>query len=644
VARMTRHSGVGFPNGAADVAAVLALPSPDLLMLNSEHWHHDRAVDEGKRVLWRAVAREGKRPAELNYRADRYVAEIMRHTDDVREPIRAFIGWNELDLNYERGDGDNDFDDLDARYERVGAFLGRVVTRLRAALPTGCDLHFGAWTPDHGALDHLAAWREAADACDVVDFHAYESLDRIKAAYAAYRSAFPGRRLALTEWHCRGDFAEERRVLGWLAAAMRDDKLFEAAYFFIYRWHGAASWWSDDWDIEHNAERRALFMDPPTDVEQEGEAPVPNYRAMARWAAAAAGIDAWLFERQIDQESGYRQDVIDCRTDSSAGARGIAQIVPRWHPGVDPCNPEEALNYAAALMAGYLERHGGDWALALSCYNAGSGATEAGLAGTLDGWPYAETVNYVSSILGIPQDEARRRLAPQAAPPKVRYNVAEPTIAQDDDWSCAPTSLRWALKSLGRDPAEAWIEATMIDEGVVSMRSGLLDASGAGLADFVRRQYGEFGYTASANSGVPFDYVATMAGTRPILIGGRAWNHWSGVRSYSPARDVLLLANPADGYGGVRQEMTRQQFGALGPFSAVDISHPDLDATEPAPPSEPQPPAADPRDGVIAGLRTALAHVCDVVVGKAAQGARMADEAEQEAVKIREQFLGPRAS
>lgn len=116
-----------------------------------------------------------------------------------------------------------------------------------------------------------------------------------------------------------------------------------------------------------------------------------DYRALARKDAADVSIDPALFERQIEQESGF-----DPAARSSAGAVGIAQIVPAMHPTVDPTDPIASLRYAAALMASYLDRYQGDYALALAAYNAGPGAVAeyGGVA------PYAETRNYISSILG----------------------------------------------------------------------------------------------------------------------------------------------------------------------------------------------------------------------------------------------------
>ena len=112
--------------------------------------------------------------------------------------------------------------------------------------------------------------------------------------------------------------------------------------------------------------------------------------------AANNGLDPIIFGRQINQESGWNMYV-----SSSAGAIGIAQIVPRWHPSVNAWDPYESLAYAAALMADHLATFGRiDYALA--AYNAGSNAVRQhhGVP------PYPETQNYVQSILGgLPEED-----------------------------------------------------------------------------------------------------------------------------------------------------------------------------------------------------------------------------------------------
>jgi hypothetical protein len=144
---------------------------------------------------------------------------------------------------------------------------------------------------------------------------------------------------------------------------------------------------------------------------------MPDYHAMTRAAAAAAGIDQDLFERQIGQECAWSLDVIECRRDSSAGARGIAQLMPVHWSAVDPCNPPAALDYAAGLMRGHLDYwqgrgYTGDAALglALASYNAGRQATIDGLAGRKPGWPFEETAIYLVKILDLTETAARRLL------------------------------------------------------------------------------------------------------------------------------------------------------------------------------------------------------------------------------------------
>jgi murein DD-endopeptidase MepM/ murein hydrolase activator NlpD len=114
-----------------------------------------------------------------------------------------------------------------------------------------------------------------------------------------------------------------------------------------------------------------------------------NYRRLARQYAQQYGLPADVFERQIQQESGFNPTVT-----SKAGAIGIAQIMPAtargW--GVDPRDPNAALRAAAKNMASYARKYGG-MRNALIAYNAGPGAVgRANLP--------AETQNYIKTILG----------------------------------------------------------------------------------------------------------------------------------------------------------------------------------------------------------------------------------------------------
>lgn len=148
-----------------------------------------------------------------------------------------------------------------------------------------------------------------------------------------------------------------------------------------------------------------------------------DYRTMTRNVAA----QQWpndrraqdIFFRKIQAESGFRPDAR-----SPAGALGIAQIVPKWHPGVDPMNPLAALRYSARHDAQNFAKYG-NWQDALSVYNSGRPWAE--------GQGIAETRNYVQKILGgTPAGAGRQGAPPMAAAPLATAAVgASPGASQN---------------------------------------------------------------------------------------------------------------------------------------------------------------------------------------------------------------------
>jgi hypothetical protein len=139
-------------------------------------------------------------------------------------------------------------------------------------------------------------------------------------------------------------------------------------------------------------------------------------RSYARTYAQEHGIDPVLFERQINQESGFN---ITAR--SSAGALGIAQLMPGTARGlgVNPLDPLPALNAAARLMAGYLHQYG-NWRDALAAYNGGPGVVGHTLP--------AETQNYIAAILGG-KNPSGAGASPGAAPAPSSGSIAGGGIA-----------------------------------------------------------------------------------------------------------------------------------------------------------------------------------------------------------------------
>jgi len=112
----------------------------------------------------------------------------------------------------------------------------------------------------------------------------------------------------------------------------------------------------------------------------------------AREAARRYGVPEDLFLRLVQQESGWNSGAV-----SHKGATGLAQLMPDTAArlGVDETDPGQNLDGGARYLRMMYDRFG-DWKLALAAYNAGPEAVEkyGGVP------PYAETTNYVASILG----------------------------------------------------------------------------------------------------------------------------------------------------------------------------------------------------------------------------------------------------
>jgi hypothetical protein len=143
------------------------------------------------------------------------------------------------------------------------------------------------------------------------------------------------------------------------------------------------------------------------------------------------------------------------------------------------------------------------------------------------------------------------------------FAAGTPAVRQQQNWDCSAASLAWLLDSLGRPTSEG--DAIGLLGSNINPAVGLTDATGAPLAAVLQNQ----GFSAT-NAAVGYDDVLGMAqaGT-PLAIGGINYNHWTGVRGADG--DDLLLANPAPGWMGVGDRMSRGQFAGLGPFYAVWI-------------------------------------------------------------------------
>lgn len=120
------------------------------------------------------------------------------------------------------------------------------------------------------------------------------------------------------------------------------------------------------------------------------------YADMIGTAASQHSIDERLLGRLLQQESGFRDDVVEGRELSSAGAIGIAQFLPSTAAdlNVDPLNVEQSIDGAAKYLRQLYNRFG-NWPCALGAYNWGQGnVSRKGLANAPQ-----ETKKYVADIM-----------------------------------------------------------------------------------------------------------------------------------------------------------------------------------------------------------------------------------------------------
>lgn len=110
-----------------------------------------------------------------------------------------------------------------------------------------------------------------------------------------------------------------------------------------------------------------------------------------------------LFERQIQQESGFLPEVVTGARRSSAGAEGIAQLMPQYYRWVDRTDPRASLIAGAQTMRDHLLEFGGDLRMALAAYNAGAGRVRDARARFGPEWERGlpqETQQYLAAIVG----------------------------------------------------------------------------------------------------------------------------------------------------------------------------------------------------------------------------------------------------
>ena len=113
----------------------------------------------------------------------------------------------------------------------------------------------------------------------------------------------------------------------------------------------------------------------PSDIESKFKNAVgDNYDSFIS-DVQAIGLDPKIAIRQLYTESAFSPDVMSCKKNSTAGAKGIAQFMPGTWPsyggGGDPCNISDALKAYPKMMKELLKKFPGRLDLSIAGYNSG---------------------------------------------------------------------------------------------------------------------------------------------------------------------------------------------------------------------------------------------------------------------------------
>jgi len=146
------------------------------------------------------------------------------------------------------------------------------------------------------------------------------------------------------------------------------------------------------------------------------------------------------------------------------------------------------------------------------------------------------------------------------------YDPDAPPERQEANWNCSCASAAWALQSLGFDKSEQEVTSEMLARGLVTPEWGLMDGSGAGLAQYVRDVTG----LPVVNRWLTWADINAASGYGPICQGSNSMYHWSAIRYVED--EIVRMMNPAPGWMGVGDELTHYGWESWGPWAGVFIN------------------------------------------------------------------------
>ena len=141
-------------------------------------------------------------------------------------------------------------------------------------------------------------------------------------------------------------------------------------------------------DTYKSPERTIRAMSQFTDFKPEL---IPGgYGEIIQESAKASGIHPAIIAGLLETESSWLPEVISGARKSSAGAVGIAQIMPEYHPDVDPRDPKASIMYAGQYLKKLMTDFGFSLEDAIRAYNGGNDPGN---------WSNPETKAYLPKVM-----------------------------------------------------------------------------------------------------------------------------------------------------------------------------------------------------------------------------------------------------
>lgn len=140
-------------------------------------------------------------------------------------------------------------------------------------------------------------------------------------------------------------------------------------------------------------------------------------------------------------------------------------------------------------------------------------------------------------------------------------------------WTCSVCSATWVLGATGALDSSGDVYADRERVGVeMGYPNCVNETYGCMSAQCVIDEFARYGL-ASRQAWVSFEQAYAIASSTTGVINPTGQYHYMGMRGVTSDGE-LYVANSAQGYRGVYNTLSRQQFNALGPVQVVYLEQP----------------------------------------------------------------------